>query len=116
MARTKTHYKTLRRSRTVPWGYRVSDYDEDILEPIPELMQLLDVAERAWKAKTTSQDNIAAWLTVKAKAAGFDWPISKMGLRKRLFVTPKNIDRFALKVNAKALQAYTARNRPAKAK
>lgn len=96
MARPVIHPKTRARSRTLPWGYRVTSYDKDLLEPIPELVELLDIAARAWKAKTASQGDIARWLTDRAEKAGYDWPISLMGLRKRLFVTPKNIKKHAI--------------------
>lgn len=96
MARPKTHHRTKLRSRTLPWGYRVDKHDPQIIEPIPELVELLDVAERAWKAKTASQPDIARWLTDRADKAGWHWPITALGLRKRLFVTPKNIKKHAI--------------------
>lgn len=110
MPRIKVHHKTKRRARTIPWGYRVSDYDDDLLEPIPELMEILDVAERAWKAKTASQEDIARWVSERARRAGYNWPITKLGLKKRLFITPKNIKKHSITANAKTLQANTSRN------
>ena len=97
MPRQKTHHITRRRSRTIPWGYRVSDHDEELIEPIPEIVELLDVAERAWLAKTASYQDIARWVSGRAKALGYMRSITGVGLKKRLFNTPKNIKKFAVR-------------------
>lgn len=91
MPRTVTHHKTKRRSRTIPWGYRVSDHDDQIIEPIPEIMDLLDQARRAWLADNFSKQEIARWLSSRAKALNYCRPITAVGLKKRLFSTQKNI-------------------------
>ncbi len=97
MGRPRLRHATLNRSRTIPWGYRKSQWDEDMLEPIPELIELLNTAERAWNAKTVSYSDIAAWLSANAKKAGYDWPITRCGLKKRLFVTEKNIVKHSIR-------------------
>jgi len=90
--RYKTHPIIRRISRTLPWGYRVSEDDTDLLEPVPELMRLLDIAERAWFAGTSSQVDIARWLSAKSGV-----PISRVGLKKRLEKTAKSIKKRALR-------------------
>jgi hypothetical protein len=79
MARYKVYRPIRRRARRVPWGYKVSDTDPKLLEPIPEMLKLLDVAERAWKTGTSSHNQIAAWLTVQSGV-----PITRAGLKQRI--------------------------------
>jgi hypothetical protein len=47
-------------SRTIPWGYKVSDTDPDMLEPVEHMFKLLLEAKKA--LKYSSYKNIAAWL------------------------------------------------------
>jgi hypothetical protein len=108
MPRPKMHHKTKRRARQIPFGYRVSDYDEDLLEPIPEIVEILDVAERAWLARTASQEDITRFVIDRCRKAGFNVWITKAGLKKRLFTTQKNIKKHAIRTNAKTLKAHTA--------
>jgi|GEM_PF-3781977 len=79
--RYKSYHPIRRRSRHIPWGYRVSKHDPKLLEPIPEMLRLLDQAERAWRAGTASQQQIADWLTAKTGV-----PITRTGLRVRFEV------------------------------
>lgn len=96
MPREKQHPSTKRRSRTIPWGYKPNKYDPDILDPIPELCGYLNEAERAWNVGTYSQAMIAAWLTDKAFKAGYKMPITKIGLKKRLTSTARNIKKYRI--------------------
>lgn len=73
-------------ARTVPWGYRIDPDDDQILIEVPEMMKLLKAAKVAWVNGTSSQQQIADWLTVKSGV-----PITKMGLKIRLFTTSKKI-------------------------
>lgn len=86
MARWKEHAPVKRISRQIPWGYDVSPDDPDLLIPDAAALKLLDVAERAWLAKTSSQDDIAAWLSAKSGR-----PITRMGLKKRLNTGAKKL-------------------------
>lgn len=76
----------LRRARTIPYGYYVSEDDPQLLLPDLRILALLEAAERAWKAGTSTQADIAAWLSAKAGV-----PITRIGLKKRLMITEKKI-------------------------
>jgi hypothetical protein len=69
--------KIPRASNTVPWGYKVSEEDDYILEPIPEQLFLLEQAKE--HLKNYSYRAVAEWLS---EATGNY--ISHMGLRERI--------------------------------
>jgi hypothetical protein len=94
MARYKDHQPVKRISRTIPWGYTVSKDDPDLLIPNTAALKLLDVAERAWLAKTSSQEDIAVWLSQKSGLS-----ITRMGLKKRLFATQKKIRKRSMRLD-----------------
>lgn len=76
----------LRRARTIPFGYYVSEDDPQLLMPDLRILALLEAAERAWKARTSTQEDIAAWLSAKSGVS-----ITRIGLKKRLNITEKKI-------------------------
>jgi hypothetical protein len=83
----RKEYKPMRRrARTIPFGYYVSEDDPQLLIPDLRLLALLEAAERAWLQETSTQADIAAWLAAKSGV-----PISRLGLKKRLFDTEKKI-------------------------
>lgn len=69
--------------KTIPFGYKVSEEDPEILEPIPSEMELLEEAKK--HLKKYSYRAVADWLS---EASGRY--ISHMGLRKRLERDRKN--------------------------
>lgn len=68
-------------SRTIPWGYRVSDNDPDILEPIEGHMHLLFQAKKY--LDSCSGIEVASWLSQHTKVY-----ISDEGLRKLMSRRP----------------------------
>lgn len=64
-------------SSQIPWGYKISDIDPGILEPIPEELVLLEIAKE--HLKNYSYRVVAVWLS---EASGRH--ISHMGLKRRL--------------------------------
>lgn len=75
-----------RRARQIPWGYTIDPDDPQILIEVPELTKLLKIAKESWVNQTSSQEDIARWLSKKSGRA-----ITKAGLRVRLFNTEKKI-------------------------
>lgn len=69
--------------KTIPFGYKVSEEDPDILDPIPSEMALLEEARN--HLKKYSYRAVADWLS---EASGRY--ISHMGLKKRLERDRKN--------------------------
>lgn len=69
--------KIPRRATVVPFGYKVSDDDPDILDPIPEELELLEMARE--HTKNYSYRSVAAWLSETSGRY-----ISHTGLKKRL--------------------------------
>ena len=67
----------LKKSTCVPFGYRVSDADTSILDPIPSELKALEMAKKY--IKQYSSRKVAAWLT---KTTGRS--ISHAGLLKRI--------------------------------
>ena len=65
------------RSRTVPFGYKVSEEEEKTLEAVPEQMDALKEAEQY--LENCSYKEVADWVTNKTGR-----PITGMGLRKVL--------------------------------
>ena len=64
-------------ARTVPFGYKKSEEDPDILDPIPVELDLLEKARKY--VNQYSYREIANWLTANSGRY-----ISHVGLRKRL--------------------------------
>jgi hypothetical protein len=73
-------------SRTIPWGYKVDPSDPDMLLPVLPMLHLLEAAERAFRARTSTHAEIAAWLTAKTGV-----PITRCGLKKRLLSGNKKL-------------------------
>ena len=70
-------YSIVRVSRTVPWGYREDPEDIQILLPIEEELELLEVAKEY--LQTHSYRQVAQWLSEESGRY-----ISHVGLRKRV--------------------------------
>jgi len=66
-----------RYNKHIPWGYKVSERDEDILDPIPEELELLEKAKE--HLKNYSLRVVAEWLSAASGRY-----ISHMGLKRRL--------------------------------
>ena len=64
-------------SRTIPFGYEVHEEDEDILVPITEELEALELAKE-YLAEYSYRD-VARWLSDRTKRE-----ISHIGLRKRV--------------------------------
>lgn len=65
----------VRRNQHVPWGYKISDYDPQLFEPIEEELDLL---EKAFDyMRYCSSHEVARWLTQMTGR-----PISHAGLIK----------------------------------
>ena len=64
-------------ARTIPFGYKQSEEDPDILDPIPVELDLLEKARR--HVNQYSYREVANWLTTNSGRY-----ISHVGLRKRL--------------------------------
>ena len=64
-------------ARTIPFGYKQSEEDPDILDPIPVELDLLEKAHR--HVNQYSYREVANWLTTNSGRY-----ISHVGLRKRL--------------------------------
>jgi hypothetical protein len=64
-------------ARIVPFGYKINEEDQDLLDPIPYELEAIELARKY--TKQYSYREIANWLT---KKTGRD--ISHVGLRKRL--------------------------------
>ena len=64
-------------ARIVPFGYKLNEEDQDLLDPIPYELEAIELARKY--TKQYSYREIANWLT---KKTGRD--ISHVGLRKRL--------------------------------
>ena len=65
------------RSRTIPFGYKVSEEEEKMLEPVPKELEALKEAEQY--LENCSYQEVATWVTNKTGR-----PITGMGLRKVL--------------------------------
>jgi|TARA_A100000172_G_scaffold73340_1_gene54881 hypothetical protein len=64
-------------ARTVPFGYKVNENDNELLDPIPYELEAIELARKY--VNQYSYRQVAQWLT---KKTGRD--ISHVGLRKRL--------------------------------
>ena len=64
-------------ARTVPFGYKVNEDDNELLDPIPYELEALELARKYVKQYSLRQ--VANWLTTKTGRQ-----ISHIGLRKRL--------------------------------
>jgi hypothetical protein len=67
-------------SRTIPWGYRVSDNDPDMLEPIEEHMRLLYQAKKY--LATCSVTEVSSWLSQNSKVYISDEGLCKLMSRR----------------------------------
>lgn len=70
-------HPVVRVGRVVPWGYEQDPEDQDILNPIPEELILLEAAKKYLK-KYSSRE-VAAWLSERSGR-----PISHTGLINRV--------------------------------
>ncbi len=68
-----------RSSSTIPFGYKLSESDNQMLEPVQEELQMLDKILPMVKDKTISLREGSMWLTHETGRA-----ISHMGLKKIL--------------------------------
>jgi len=64
-------------ARIVPFGYKINEEDQDLLDPIPYELEAIELARKY--IKQYSYREIANWLTKKTGRE-----ISHVGLRKRL--------------------------------
>ena len=64
-------------ARTVPFGYKVNDNDNELLDPISYELEAIELARKHVKQYSFRQ--VANWLTTKTGRE-----ISHVGLRKRL--------------------------------
>ena len=64
-------------SRTIPFGYKLHEEDEDLLVPIIEELEALELAKEY--LKEYSYRDVARWLSDRTKRE-----ISHIGLRKRI--------------------------------
>ena len=64
-------------ARIVPFGYKINEKDNELLDPIPYELEALELARKHVKQYSFRQ--VANWLTKKT-----DRIISHVGLRKRL--------------------------------
>jgi hypothetical protein len=64
-------------ARIVPFGYKINEEDQDLLDPIPYELEAIELARKY--TKQYSYREIANWLTKKTGRE-----ISHVGLRKRL--------------------------------
>ena len=71
-----SRYSNLR-GPTVPWGYKQSEENKYVLEPIEEQLEALEQAEQYLKQSTYSE--VSRWLTEYTGRK-----ISSMGLWKRM--------------------------------
>tara|TARA_A100000172_G_scaffold70670_1_gene51109 strand:- start:132 stop:533 length:402 start_codon:yes stop_codon:yes gene_type:complete len=69
--------KIPRIARIVPFGYKINEEDQDLLDPIPYELEAIELARKY--IKQYSYREIANWLTKKTGRE-----ISHVGLRKRL--------------------------------
>lgn len=70
-------HPVVRVARVIPFGYKVSEDDPDILDPIPEELVLLEEAKKHLKQYSYRQ--VAAWLSKESGRS-----ISHYGLIKRV--------------------------------
>jgi hypothetical protein len=63
--------------KTIPFGYRQDETDENLLQPIPAELEALEQAKKHLKQYSSRQ--VAAWLTTVTGR-----PISHVGLLKRI--------------------------------
>ena len=66
-----------RSSSTIPFGYKLSEFDNQMLEPVQEELQMLDKILPMVKDKTMSLREGSMWLTHETGRS-----ISHMGLKK----------------------------------
>ncbi len=66
----------------IPFGYKQNDNDPDILDPIPEELELLEKAKKLLKKYSLRE--VANWLTQQSGRS-----ISYEGLRKRIKIERK---------------------------
>jgi len=66
-----------RTSSTIPFGYKLNDSDNQMLEPVQEELQMLDKILPMVKDKTMSLREGSMWLTHETGRS-----ISHMGLKK----------------------------------
>ena len=64
-------------ARIIPFGYKLNEEDQDLLDPIPYELEAIELARKY--TKQYSYREIANWLTKKTGRE-----ISHVGLRKRL--------------------------------
>jgi len=69
-------------ARTIPFGYKVEEEDPDVLQPIPDELDLLEKAKKY--LKQYSYREVANWLSTNSGRY-----ISHVGLRKRVGVEQK---------------------------
>ena len=69
-------------SKNIPFGYEIDPEDEDWLNPIPEQLELLELAKKHVKQYSLRQ--VAAWLTTQSGRK-----ISHVGLIKRIKIEQK---------------------------
>jgi len=75
----KEWHVIVRVSRQVPFGYRIHSENDNLLEPIVDELEALELAKR--HLKQYSYREVAAWLTKQTGRY-----ISHMGLKKRVDV------------------------------
>ena len=64
-------------ARTVPFGYKINEDDNELLDPIPYELEAIELSRKYIKQYSLRQ--VANWLTTKTGRQ-----ISHIGLRKRL--------------------------------
>ena len=89
-------------SRTIPFGYKLHEEDEDLLVPIIEELEALELAKEY--LQEYSYRDVARWLSDRTKRE-----ISHIGLRKRIRIEKQRKSKAAtyktwLKKYQKALQ------------
>ena len=80
--KVKVWLRIPRISKYIPFGYEVDPEDNDWLKPIPEELELLELAKKHVKQYSLRQ--VSAWLTTQSGRS-----ISHDGLKKRLDVERK---------------------------
>lgn len=76
--------------RQVPWGYVQSEENEQLLLPIPDQLEALELAKK--HLKQYSYREVAAWLTTQTGNS-----ITAMGLKKRVDIERRRKKAAAIK-------------------
>jgi len=76
------YYPIVRVGRHIPFGYEQDEGDKDILQPIPEQLEMLEMAKKY--LKEYSLRLVARWLTEQSGRY-----ISHVGLNKRVSIEEK---------------------------